>query len=30
MQQKSENDYNYYAELLLGLLGVYSASWFNN
>ena len=30
MQQNSGNAYNYYVKLLLGLIGVYSASWFNN
>ena len=30
MQRNSENAYNYYAKLLLGLIGVYSTSWFNN
>ena len=30
MQHISENAYNYYVKLLLGLIGVYSASWFND
>ena len=30
MQQNSVNAYNYYVKLILDLIWVYSASWFNN